>query len=146
MEIDAPGQTSDVFQVVAEEAGDAGASTMQGLDFSTPAGVTYAGLISTIDLKQSLKIGTYSSATQPVCGGVILTYMTSTQAATYGASAADCSGDMGEGTWTLNLTSVSESAGDAAGSPFRNFVVHGTFDATMIGTGAAGTGTLHLSF
>jgi hypothetical protein len=53
------------------------------------------------------------------------------------------------GSWTLTLTSVAPFGLVDGGTVAGTFEVHGTFSATLVGTGengADGSGTLSLSF
>lgn len=121
--------------------------------FTSPSGATSADFVCDIALTAAPSTGTLTEASTGVCGGVTITFATSTGGDTYSASSANnCNGSGGGGTavgsWTLDLSSVNQFCGTSnVAASVSEYTVHGSLKATMMDSNTpANTGTLSLTF
>jgi hypothetical protein len=115
--------------------------------FSSPAGSTSEGLESSIEFTSKPSSGTTTQASTGATGGVSIAFETANGGDSYEAETG------GEGTWSLDLSSVSQFCGGSDSlESISEFTVHGSLTATMVGSdtldgGATDPGgTLTLNF
>ncbi len=138
--------------LLAASLGTSGSA--RSVSVSSPAGVTKAGLGSTILIFGAPMSGAIAYTDSDVCGGLefeldvgATTYAFATVSANSCSSPGMPSGEPAAGAWSVQLTSAKLPPGGAPSSGDYVYAPHGTLNGTLVSTdGSAGKGTLSLTF